>query len=248
MCAEKRQKLIRPQKLSLDSVKIFPFKIIAMDSASENEYLSADSLESDGCKMRQKKKKLRLLSHKKRRTYLELYQSRLVVELLNYQKCENEHQVNGEKIHAEKQQEVRKKLRRRRFQRSENVQQNNSKIEMLKRATEYGCRMSSLNRINSLCKMPHKHQRQISSSSQSLLNDNSIDENASASKISITKMKEKEKSAKESTCEMFKRKSDELQARLEQMQIRHCQDKRKVEKIRASLMSNGIDEIKMKEL
>jgi hypothetical protein len=208
-----------------------------MDSAaSENEYLSADSLESDGCKTRQKKKKLRKLSHKRRRTYLELYQSRLVAELLKHQKCENELQDDGDKIQAEKPREVRKKLRRRHIPRSENVQQKNSKIEMLKRATEYGCRMSSLNRINSLCKISLKHQRQASSSSQSLLTDNAINENASASKIA----KEKEKNEKESTCEIFKRKSDELQAKLKQMQIRHCQDKRKAERIRISLMSNGI--------
>lgn len=221
-------------------MRIFPFKIIAMNSASDNEYLSADSLESDDCKTKQNKKKLRKLSHKRRRTYLELYQSRLVVELLKYQKCENEHQVTGEKSHIEKQHEVRIKPKRRRSQRLENVQQKNSKIEMLKRATEYGCRMSSLNRINSLCKLSYKHQRQISSSSQSLLND-SIDENASTSKISIKKMKEKEKTEKDTTCDIFKKKSDELQAKLEQMQIRHCQDRKKVEKIRISLMSNGID-------
>lgn len=204
-------------------------------TASDKECLSVDSL--DRCKMEQKKKKLRKFS-RQRKTYLELYQSRLNLEHLKHQKCENELQDNlvddNEKIHAEKQREVRMKPSRRQNPQSDSMQQkNNSKIEMLKRRTEYGCRMSSLNRINS-SKDLHSHQRQLSSISL-------IDKNASTTKI------DKEKISKESTCEIFKRKGEELQAKLEQMQIIHFQDKRKVEKIRKCLMSNGIDELKMKE-
>lgn len=201
-----------------------------MDStASDNDYSSVDSL--NGSKTEQKKKNLRKFSRRPK-TYLELYQSRLDVEHLKHQKCENELQDNSvgdnEEIHAEKQREVISKPRRRQNSHLKSMQQkNNSKTEMFKRRTEYGCRMSSLNRINSLSKDLHNHQRQLSSISL-------IDENASTTKIV------KEKISKESTCEIFKRKSDELQAKLEQMQIIHFQDKRKVEKIRKSLMSNGI--------
>lgn len=227
-------------------------------SLSDNENFSADSLENinvGGVDVEKKRKFKKLLPKRRRKTYLELYQSRLAVEFLNHRENGNMNEVrkvasNENSNNDEKQREVQMKTKKRSCRWSEylarqqkqqcSLSQTNSKSEMLKRRTEYGCRMSSMNRVNRLCKDLHKQkktrQRHNSSSSQSLSNnDNESNENASTSKTARVNEKQR-KNSKETTCELEAR-SGALQMRLLQMQIRHRIDRRKAEKIQNSLMS-----------
>ena len=228
-------------------------------SPSDNENFSADSLENaDGCNKMKKKKKLKKLSHyhkRRRQTYLELYQSRLAFEFLKYRDDaaeganDNDNDSSelreNEKICESVQHEVIAKKRSslwseylaRQYKQQYALSQANSKTEMLKRRTDYGCRMSSMNRVNRLCRELHAKTRQKHHNSSVRLfnNDNGNNENASTSKMVIFQLMAKSDSKDSSTHEM-KEKSEKLQAKLEQMQIRHCFDKKKIEKIQSSLM------------
>lgn len=228
-------------------------------SPSDNENFSADSLgNADGCNKMKKKKKLKKLSHhhkRRRQTYLELYQSRLAFEFLKYRDDATAVGANdndnasselreNEKICESVQHEVITKKRSslwseylaRQYKQQYALSQANSKTEMLKRRTDYGCRMSSINRVNRLCRDLHAKTRQKHhNSSVSLFhNDNGCNENASTSKMEISRLMTKNDS--NDAHELMKEKSEKLQAKLEQMQIRHCFDKKKIEKIQNSLM------------
>lgn len=237
------------------------------EEASDNENFSEDSLEEDKAIVntkKKKKKKNEKLCHHKRKTYLELYQSRLAFEFRKYphhnnndddggandndssELCENEKiskSVEDEsetmKMNGKKQSTVLwSEYLSRRFKQQHALSHANSKTEMLKRRFDYGCRMSSMNRLNRLCSDLHKksqRQRQKSSSrNQSLLNDDNESNENATSTSKITRVTKNSKDS--SSCEMKKENGDELKERLEQMQIRHYHDRQKVEKIRNSLM------------
>lgn len=227
-------------------------------SPSDNEYFSADSLENaDGCNKKKKKKLSKLSHHHKRRrqTYLELYQSRLASEFLKYhhdsaegandndsrtELRENEkicESVEHKAVIGKKRSSLWSEYLARQYKQRYALSKANSKTEMLKRRTDYGCRMSSMNRVNQLCRDLHEKTRQHRNSSSSLFNnDNAFNENASTSKIVIISTRIMAKNSKDSTTHEMKEKSEKLQAKLEQMQIRHCFDRKKVEKIQNSLM------------
>lgn len=235
-------------------------------SPSDNEYFSADSLEEDTVSINNKKKKKtknlkKLFHHHKRRrkTYLELYQSRLAFEFLKYgdggandndssELCENEKfcesvekhdEVLAIKMNAKKCSTLLwSEFLSRNYKKQHALSQANSKTEMLKRRTDYGCRMSSMNRLNRFCQDLHrKTLRYNSSSSQSLSNnDNGSNENASTSKMTMISTRMTKNSKDSPSSHEIKEKSRELQEKLEQMQIRHCLDRQKVEKIQNSLM------------
>jgi hypothetical protein len=214
-------------------------------SPSDNDNFSADSLENvneDEAKKKKKKSK-KLLPKLRRKTYLELYQSRLAVEFLNHRKSVVENEVQKVVVVDEcgnddgKQREVKMREKKRSCRWSEYLarqqqcalSQTNSKSEMLKRRTEYGCRMSSMNRLNRLCKDLHELSN----------DDNGSNKNASTSKKAQVNEKQR-KISKDGKCEM-KAREEALQMRLQQMQIRHRIDKRKAERIQNSLMlENGL--------
>lgn len=233
-------------------------------SPSDNENFSADSLEenAEGCSKTKKNKKLKKLSHhhkRRRKTYLELYQSRLAFEFLKYRHddadaegandnetselrenekiCESVEKVNV----ARKRSSLWSEYLARKYKQQYALSQANSKTEMLRRRTDYGCRMSSMNRVNRLCRDLHdKTRRQHHNSSSSLFNnDNGCNENAKTSKMMMISTQRMGKNSKDSstheTHEM-KERSEKLQLKLEQMQIRHCFDRKKVEKIQNSVM------------
>lgn len=225
--------------------------MLITSSPSDNDNFSADSLENDEAREKKSSKK-KLLPKRRRKTYLELYQSRLAVEFLNHRQDETPNEVRkvDESVNCEeKQREVKIRAKKRSCRWSEYLSRQqqqcalsepNSKREMLKRRTEYGCRMSSMNRLNRLCKDLHEQKmtRHNSSSSQSLSNDDYNGVNVSTSKTTRVNEKQRKIVTKEATttCEM-EAKREELQMRLLQMQIRHRADKRKAEKIQNSLMS-----------
>lgn len=226
-----------------------------MASKSDEEFFSADSLEHDD-ELPQKKKKQKqnkLKPAKKRpKSYLEMYQTRLACEFLKYKETPppNEGQKYDDKDIVEQKFEQQKDVSKNsskipRYLWSNFVAQKNqhssmqrSQTDMLKKRLEYGTKMSSMNRLNQKCLKLHR-ERKVNSC-QSLTVDNNKDLQASKiPKIATTTILRA--SLSKVSKELVATGDTKLLLKLESLKIQHQNDKRRVEKIRRSLMIGGGD-------
>lgn len=229
-----------------------------MCSQSDNENFSSDSLEEREEPKKKRMRKLKTFDNRKRRkTYLELYQNRLVSEFMkldstmaknndtiNYPTREvSNDNLQSSKTSLKSQEKVVKfgksgkipihfwsEFTARQYKINQAVSYEKSKAQMLKKRLEYGQQMSSLNRINHLCLKMH-HQQKLSKSNSSLSTKTKVSEKNNSTTIAS------KKSLKNPSKEMkYVNKEAELQMKLDSMRIRHQKDRKMVEKIQNSLM------------
>lgn len=236
-----------------------------MTKKSEDEYFSADSLEKFEEPIKKKSiKSKNVVKRKKRKTYSELNQIYVLREFMknrtneiksNSDECDVEESIKypSRKSSNEKVDEN--------FKRSSAFRQKQSKIPRifwsqylsnqykstqfaslenietckLRNRIEYGRKISSMNRINQQCQKLHKRINSTASSHS----NNFADCKASQSVSSIIETtKDDSKALKSSSPSKDANKNKELEIKLECMQIRHQNDRKKIEKLRNALMND----------
>ncbi|KAL7022996.1 hypothetical protein ACKWTF_012458 [Chironomus riparius] len=238
---------------------------IEMTRKSEDEYFSADSLEKfEEAIKKESIKSKNVVKRKKRKTYTELNQIYLLREFMKIQtnamksnscgcdvdesikypsRCSSNENVDENlKGSCALKQKRKSKIPRilwsqylsNQYKSSQSVSLVNSETRKLRNRIEYGQKMSSMNRINQQCQKLHKR---INSNESSHPN-NSLDCKASKSVSSIIETtKNYSKALKSSSPSKDVNKNEEFEMKLECMQIRHQNDRKKIEKLKNALMN-----------
>lgn len=238
-----------------------------MTKKSEDEYFSADSLEKFEEPIKKKLiKSKNVVKRKKRKTYSELNQIYVLREFMKIQTNEIKSNSDGcdvdesikypsrtssnEKVdeNLKRSSAFRQKQKSKiprifwseflsnQYKSTQSASLENSETRKLRNRIEYGRKMSSMNRINQQCQKLHKR---INSNGSSHSNS-FVDCKASKSVSSIieTTKDNDSKVLKSSLPLKDANKNKELEMRLECMQIRHQNDRKKIEMLKNALMND----------
>ena len=235
-----------------------------MTSKSEDEYFSADSLEKFEKPIKKESiKSKNAVKRKKRRTYSELNQIYVLREFMKIQTTEIKSNSDGcdvdesikypsrnssnEKVDeslkrssAFKQKQKSKiprilwsKFLSNQYKIAQSASLENSETRKLRNRIEYGRKMSSMNRINQQCQQLHKRINRNESS----FPNNSLDCKSVSSFIETTK--DNWRALKSSSPSKDVNKNEELEMKLKSMQIRHQNDRKKIEKLKNTLINES---------
>lgn len=237
-----------------------------MTSKSGDEYFSADSLDKSEELIKKKsiKSMKTVAKAQKRKTYSELNQIYMLREFIKERvnkiksnsngpdeqesikypsrNSSNESVESSTKIHQNRKPETKSKIPRilwsefvsKQYKAKQSNAIENSKFHQHQKRIEYGRKISSMNRINKQCQKLHKKFNSDN-------NRHTADAKAFESLSSIVETKKNNsKALKSSSSSSALSKDVELELKLECMQIRHQNDKKKVEKIKSALMNEKV--------